>query len=64
MVSWIDGWLAILRPFQQYFSHIRTMLNDNERLCAREPQAGLDPGTARPVGRRLTHRATGAPMSS
>ena len=22
---WMDGWLAILRPFQQYFSHIRQM---------------------------------------
>ena len=23
--GWMAGWLAILRPFQQYFSHIRTM---------------------------------------
>ena len=23
--GWMDGWLAILRPFQQYVSHIRTM---------------------------------------
>ena len=23
--GWMDGCLAILRPFQQYFSHIRTM---------------------------------------
>ena len=22
---WMDGSLAVLRPFQQYFSHIRTM---------------------------------------
>ena len=22
---WMDGWHAILRPFQQHFSHIRTM---------------------------------------
>ena len=29
--------LAILLPFQQYFSHIRTMVIDNERLCAMEP---------------------------
>ena len=25
MDGWIDGRLAILCPFQQYFSHIRTM---------------------------------------
>ena len=25
MDGWIDGWFAISRPFQQYFSHIRTM---------------------------------------
>ena len=25
MTRWMDGWLAILRPFQQYFIHIRTM---------------------------------------
>ena len=24
-ISWMDGCLAILRPFQQYFSHIRTI---------------------------------------
>ena len=23
--GWMDGWLAILRPFQQYFSYIKTM---------------------------------------
>ena len=23
--GWMDGWLAILRPFQQYFSHISTV---------------------------------------
>ena len=23
--SWMDRWIAFLRPFQQYFSHIRTM---------------------------------------
>ena len=28
--------LAILGPFQWYFSHIRTKLDDNERLCAME----------------------------
>ena len=25
MHQWMDVWLAILRPFQQYFSHFRTM---------------------------------------
>ena len=35
--GWIDGLLAILRPFQQYFSHIRTRGDDNERLCSMEP---------------------------
>ena len=23
--GWMDGWIGVLRPFQQYFSHIRTM---------------------------------------
>ena len=23
--EWMDKWFAILRPFQQYFNHIRTM---------------------------------------
>ena len=22
---WMDGWIAILRPFRQYFNHMRTM---------------------------------------
>ena len=44
--------------------------DENERLCAMEPrlrvkrsspQAGLELTTARSVGQRLTHRATGAP---
>ena len=39
-------------------------MGDNKRLCAMEarlrlirssPQAGLEPGTARPAGQRLTH---------
>ena len=25
MDGWMDGGIAILHPFQQYFSHIRTM---------------------------------------
>ena len=44
--------------------------DDNERLRAMEPrlrskrsppQAGIEPGTARSVGQRLTHYATGVP---
>ena len=33
----MDGRFAISSPFQQYFSHIRTMASDNEMLCAMEP---------------------------
>ena len=33
MDGWMKGWLAILHPFQQYFSHIRTMGDDNESVC-------------------------------
>ena len=63
---WIDD--VILRPFQLYFSHIRTMggilkscvqwnpVNDYKKF----PPAGLEPGTARSVGHRLAYRATGA----
>ena len=60
--KWMDS--AILRPFQQYFSHIRTMVGDNERLCAVEPhsglkrfppQAGPELGTTESAGKRLTH---------
>ena len=32
----MDGLLAILHPFQQYFSHIRMIGDDSERLCAIE----------------------------
>ena len=58
-----DGWLAILRPFQQYFSHIIYWWEvDNERLCAMElclqlkrfHRAGLELPTTRSVGQRLT----------
>ena len=68
---WMDG--AILRPFQQYFSHIRTMggwwwkamCNGNpvygwEKFS---PRAELEPRTASSVGQRLTYWATGAPHS-
>ena len=33
----VDGRLAILPSFQQYFIHIRMMRVENERLCAMEP---------------------------
>ena len=64
--EWMDGWLAILHPYQQYFSHIKMMLDDNERLEPRlrlgrfPSQLGLQPKTARSVGQRLTYWATGA----
>ena len=32
------------------------------RLKRSLPEAGLEPGTARPAGQRLTHRATEAPI--
>ena len=40
----MDGWIndSILRPFQQYFSHISTMVGYNERLCAMEPRLSLE----------------------
>ena len=62
-----------LRPFQQNSSHLWTMATDNEMLCAMEPpftvekispRAGIELGTARSVGQRLTHLATGAPNFS
>ena len=38
---WIEGgmagWLAISRPFQQFFSFVSTMVDDNNRLSAMEP---------------------------
>ena len=33
----VHGRLAILHTFQQYFSQIGKMVDDNERLCAMEP---------------------------
>ena len=33
----MEGGLAVLCPFQQCFSHFRTMGDDQERLCAMEP---------------------------
>ena len=38
-MGWMDGWYAILRPFQQCFSHIRTMgADDDERICSMKPR--------------------------
>ena len=62
--------LAIFRPFQQYFSHIKAMGGGQwKALCIGTPftienistRAGLEIGTARSVGQRLTLWATGAP---
>ena len=33
----MDGLLAMLSPFQQYFSQVRTMGVDNEMLCIIKP---------------------------
>ena len=70
IMIWMDEWLAILRPFQQYFSHIRTMgrwlwtamCNWSPFTVEKiSPRAGIELGTARSVGQRLIHLATGAP---
>ena len=51
--SIMEGGLAVLCPFQQCFSHIRTMGDDQERLCAMvekiSPWSGLKLWTARSV---------------
>ena len=56
--------------FLQYFSHIRTIDADNEKLCAMEPSywserfpplEGFAPGTARATGQGLTYWAMGLP---
>ena len=55
---------VILRPFQQYFSHIETMGGCYwKAVCSGTPfrvqkiwpRAGLELGTARSVGQSLTH---------
>ena len=70
LTLWVDGWLAILHPFQQYFSYIRTMggwywkavCNGTPFVVEKiSPRAGLELVTARSVGQHLTHWATGAP---
>lgn len=42
LLEWMNGWLVILRPFQQYFSYIRTMGAENERLWAVDPRLRLE----------------------
>ena len=69
MDGWMDELLEILRPFQQYFSHIRTMSGwlwkavcKGTLLTIRKisPQVGLEPGTARSVDQCLTYWANRA----
>ena len=52
-IWWMDEF-GILRPFQQYFSHIGRWKGEHERLCAMKcrlcsgrisPQAGFEPAT-------------------
>ena len=70
----LKGWMDDLQ-FYVLFNSISVIsgqwADDNERLCAIEPHlelkralphAGLKLMTARSVGQRLTHRATGAPL--
>ena len=72
IVRSIDRWMDGLR-FHVLFNSISVIsgqwTGDNERLCAisprlrlkrSPPQAGLEPGTATSVGKRLICRATGA----
>ena len=56
--GWIDGCLAILRPFNSILFISVRWVDDNERLFAVKrisPRAGLALGTARLVGHCLTH---------
>ena len=53
----MDGWLAILRPFNSFSSISGQWVDDNERPYAMKrfpPSAGLELETARPAGQRLT----------
>ena len=68
-VHWMDGWMDDLR-FYVLFNSISVISGrwdgDTERLYAMEPRFRLEPGaartrSARSVGQRLTHWATGAP---
>ena len=62
----MDDILHVLRPFQQYFSHIILWKGDNERLCApftikKISLTGIEFGTTRSAGHHIIHWATGAP---
>ena len=67
--SWrMDQWLLFYVIFNSISVMSGQWLNSNDRLCAMEPclqserfppQAGLEYGTARSVGQRLTYWATG-----
>ena len=68
----IGRWMNDLR-FYVLFNSILIIsgrwADDKERMCAMEPvydkkdprSGGLEPGTARSLGQRITHRATGNP---
>ena len=69
-IEWMDGCLQFYVLFNSISVISGPCLDDNERLCVMEsrlllerfpPQVGTEPGTARSVGQRLTHRATRAP---
>ena len=68
-----DGWIAILHPFQQYFSHIRMIRRLQwTALCIGTPfmiekistSDRLAPGNPRSIGQHLSYWATGAPKSN
>ena len=61
---WMDDLRLILRPFQQYFSHIGRREDDYDRLRATKPRlclkrflppARIKPGTVRSTGQHLTY---------
>ena len=68
MYGWMDD--AILRPFHQYFSHVKKWEGGIERLYAMEsrlilkrfpPPERIELGTTRSASKRLTHQGTGDP---
>ena len=67
--SWMDGRLAILHPFQQYFSHIRKIDGDNQGYVQGThlqqkrslTLARHEFGTPRSEAQCLTFRVTRAP---
>ena len=56
----VGGWTASFTPFSTYFSHIRAMRANDERICngflkRSPPEAGLEPaklGIARSTGQK------------